>query len=273
MIGTAVAVPVAGASSSVSREIADCPAGITWLRTNRIQRPSREKRGASSLRSRVGGLVSCRTTVPSGRSSQIERCSTPNSAFSVFGPAAAVSMVPDGAHAGETQLSFDADSIVRWRQDGGHVATSVLSSCVSRLGPVAAISRFPHQVRKSGKSSMCATALTDLPPAAAGTASSGHPSAASDAEHCDAAQYSSQRPSGDQPANVASSPARLSTTTRAPLARLIVSSSVCGGSQRERSLASSRPSGDSATPPTRPATIRLRPRGAAATSCPRPFTP
>jgi hypothetical protein len=39
-------------------------------------------------------------------------------------------MVPDGAHAGETQLSFDADSIVRWRQDGGHVATSVLSSCV-----------------------------------------------------------------------------------------------------------------------------------------------
>lgn len=89
------------------------PTVITWVRTNRIQRPSREKRGASSLRSLAGGVVSRRTVAPLGESSQIERCWIPNCASVVRGPAAAASTDPDGAQVGETQLRWVAGAIVR----------------------------------------------------------------------------------------------------------------------------------------------------------------
>jgi hypothetical protein len=79
-IGTTTAGPLraAGTSSRVSRELAEVPTVITRVRTNRIQRPSREKRGASSLRSLAGGSVSRRMAAPLGESSQIERCWIPN---------------------------------------------------------------------------------------------------------------------------------------------------------------------------------------------------
>ena len=123
------------------------PSVITWLRTNRIQRPSREKWGASSLRLLAGGMVSRRGCVPSGDRSQIDRFWRPNSEWVLLGPAAAASSEPDGAQAGETQLSRVPAVIVRWRHEGGPVATRALPSCVSRLGPAAAISRLPHQAR------------------------------------------------------------------------------------------------------------------------------
>src|SRR5579884_2482955 len=154
MTGTTPPLPLVGASSIVFLETPDQPArvrkNIRRVRTNMTQRPSAEKRGASSESNRAGGLVSLRTGLPSGRSSQIERCCCPKPTGALLGPAAAASRRPEGAHDGDTQLSGPARLIVRWRQAGGPVWTSSLSVFVSRFGPAAAISRRPHQLRKSG---------------------------------------------------------------------------------------------------------------------------